>query len=333
MVACDGYPDTLSYRGGTTRSNFWGGYLVDIQYIIIHKLSAIAVPIYFIISGYYLYRKSDYSPSNYRKNVKKRFATLVVPYLIWNLIAVIWIWIKQSISGDSTLAGFTDSLVALVRFAGRNGPANIPLWYVRDLCFFVLISPILYKLAKSWWRLAVLVVLAALWVAEIGTRFTYGGFAGILFFYVGLYLTANKVDIAGFFKTMQKQYYSIVITYIAFTFCCTAWRDCLPNIVQCINLIMGILTFLMVITKYADKLMRTEQCSLSRHSFFIFCMHGLFTSTVVGVLNRSTIHCSALSYPIIALLIISGSIALLCLTSIIISKHFPKTYNLLSGGR
>lgn len=69
------------------------------------------------------------------------------------------------------------------------GPINHPLWYLRDLFIFVLISPICYIIGKSVFKHVLFLVLILLWLIGLGDTITYDGFGGLLFFIVEFYLT------------------------------------------------------------------------------------------------------------------------------------------------
>ncbi len=50
-----------------------------------------AVPIFFVISGYLLFWKvEEYSKQVYVGKLKKRWHSLVIPYLSWNMLIVLW---------------------------------------------------------------------------------------------------------------------------------------------------------------------------------------------------------------------------------------------------
>ena len=50
-----------------------------------------AVPLFFIISGYLLFLKvDDYSKSVYMAKLKKRWHSLVIPYLLWLVLFILW---------------------------------------------------------------------------------------------------------------------------------------------------------------------------------------------------------------------------------------------------
>lgn len=55
---------------------------------ISHVASHVCVPLFFIISGY-LFFKNMWSGSVYLTKIKRRARTLLVPFLIWNTIAVL----------------------------------------------------------------------------------------------------------------------------------------------------------------------------------------------------------------------------------------------------
>src|SRR5574344_205911 len=57
-----------------------------------YVLSSIAVPTFFLISGYYFfYGIEDWNIHVYKEKLRKRWRSLVVPYLLWNVIAFIFV--------------------------------------------------------------------------------------------------------------------------------------------------------------------------------------------------------------------------------------------------
>ena len=49
-------------------------------------LTEIAVPYFFIISGFFFFRISYYEKNNYFKMLKKKAKTLLIPFIFWNIV-------------------------------------------------------------------------------------------------------------------------------------------------------------------------------------------------------------------------------------------------------
>ena len=150
-------------------------------------LGAIAVPLFFFISGYLLFKKDD----PYPVMLKKKARSLVVPYFLWNaLFFVVYYFaqqfpvIKQFIR--RTIASNIDIKELARIFFGRYnefGPGNFPpaaatLWFVRDLFLCVVFSPVIKWLVK---RMPAFSLVAVLLFAQ--SELLYGGIRRALFYF------------------------------------------------------------------------------------------------------------------------------------------------------
>lgn len=107
-----------------------------------------AVPIYFAISGYLFWKGNDLF--QYKNKIQKRVYSLIIPYLLWNLLFIVAYCLLNMNFSFQTLYGFVninantfnDFMVSV--FTGKGMPANYPLWYLRDLIVCSLLSPLLY---------------------------------------------------------------------------------------------------------------------------------------------------------------------------------------------
>lgn len=139
------------------------------------------------MSGYFLYNKKKLTSSTYKQILIKRVKSLIVPYLLWNLASLILNILGGNILFHSKDIG--DILILFIKQTPSLGPINHPLWYLRDLFIFVLISPICYIIGKSVFKYVLFLVLILLWLIGLGDTITYDGFGGLLFFIVEFYLT------------------------------------------------------------------------------------------------------------------------------------------------
>lgn len=124
----------------------------------------IAVPVFFFISGYLFFLKlDDWNWSTWIRKLKSRVNSLLVPYLIWNVLAFLATAIMTIKSPHPTdyYHYFIDNgcLRIFWDMPGGSSPADFPLWFIRDLMVCVVLSPAIWWLLKRIGGLAVVVVL------------------------------------------------------------------------------------------------------------------------------------------------------------------------------
>lgn len=143
------------------------------------------VPTFFIFSGYlFVWNISEYN-NWYREKLKKRVKTLLIPYVLWNLIALLLDYIKYSKGGLSWI-NYSDTTCWQVIYNAfiDYKPINLPLWYIRDLIILIVISPILYKFIKGHPTAIILIIV--LYFADL-KPFIVDPIA-ITFFSIGMFL-------------------------------------------------------------------------------------------------------------------------------------------------
>lgn len=123
-----------------------------------------SVPIYFFISGFVFFLSVEWSREKYIQKLKNRVHTLLIPYLIWNTIALLLMVVSQVYfasflafpmsSWNPTFGNilscywvYTGQLFG-IEIPGAVNPIDAPLWFVRDLMIVVLCTPVLYRLMK-----------------------------------------------------------------------------------------------------------------------------------------------------------------------------------------
>ena len=119
-----------------------------------HILPNVAVPTFFLISGYLFFggMEDTWNWADWLCKIKKRGISLLIPYLLWNMIAIIPKYASQIIKLPpplELLKGilnlkwihlFWDSHImthVYYNWLGKpvvnTGPVNVPLWFIRDL--------------------------------------------------------------------------------------------------------------------------------------------------------------------------------------------------------
>ena len=194
-------------------------------YCIIHLvsdvLSRIGVPLFFLISGFLFFYRKGFDGNIYKQKLKTRAKTLLVPFLLWNVIAIIW-YLKCFIPGLSSFyrpveiqISFTRILSTFFCNTGNNGiiitaassgpalgvyPIDVPLWYVRDLMVMIILTPILYFLidkVKQWF----IVIIGLLWF----TSTIYLPKDNLIYLYLEMFITAAFFFSWGAFYSINKK--------------------------------------------------------------------------------------------------------------------------------
>lgn len=274
--------------------------LYDLLRMLISRiLCQVAVPLFFIISGYLFYVRFDRNQWNWKLwkgKLKSRFYTLFIPYLSWNILRFLYdegLSIIQSFRhGESLISGVIVALnkvspkiffnIGLTDTGYINWsnemtmmyvPEHVPFWYVRDLIFMVVLSPLIWFLIKRLMGGYILVLLAM----YIAMPFEYIDIRGIVYFSLGGYLyfflQKHKIEsINVSFPLLGVNIMSFLILGLVNVF----FRSVLP-----LTVLVGIAAMVMLSLKLSPKIIIRER--LSKSSFFIFAFH-MFLIVLVNIM-------------------------------------------------
>ena len=298
-------------------------------------LGETGVPIFFIFSGYLFFL----SNKNYTEKLRSRFHTLLVPYILWNLILLSLYLVLNTIGYPQNINGksIVDySIIDYLRLFWDRGsydngnfvPLLCPLWYIRNLIIMSILSPLLYYIIR-YLRELFLMIVAAWWLTTYHNAFIP---QTILFFSLGAYFSIfniNPLKIAIENKTF------LIILFVIF-----ATGDLLSHVVNetpinlqlhRLSLIINIFALLL----FADWCIRHKYTSklLPNSAFIVFCVHY----PIVVLLRKICISKFSNSSDIIHILLYFACIIIATIISIglycILERFFPKIKNILSGNR
>ena len=134
----------------------WNPTWIANQTLFLRGVTRIAVPFFFVCSGYFIARHLT-SLSAWRSAVYKRIKTIVVPFFIWTMIEILFFPLVVAFFGDivlgrpvcSTPCAFLRSYDWIYPFEKLFWKTPIaPLWYLRCLFIFVLIAPAIIFLIR-----------------------------------------------------------------------------------------------------------------------------------------------------------------------------------------
>ncbi len=195
----------------------------------IHLLSDIlfgpAVPLFFMISGFLFFMGlNHFDMVTYKQKIKRRAKTLLIPYLLWNFIYLlptlantllgkynydVWYFIESLWIMPNQLDRISEMTMAT--------PADPPLWFIRDLMVCLVLSPVIWFVArKKMICIIVVVLLAAPWFFSIPCLFPFPGISipSLLFFMIGSMAAVWDVNIARWLSNVNMSKFLIGIFFI-----------------------------------------------------------------------------------------------------------------------
>lgn len=249
------------------------------RFSFVEGIARIGVPLFFFISGFLFFYYDDFSKNVYLGKIKKRFKSLVVPYIFWNLVVVGFYFMAQMVvpsmmSGQMKLvADFTmsDWLSCFWNFKDGGPPVNLPLWFLRDLICLSIGTPLICLFVKMC-RIYGVVLLAACWLI-FGTPTNF--LVGLFFFTAGAWFGINKVDVVEkvlpYRKMLAAAYFLVMIAGIAMLLAGFPSGEYLHK--------LGILFGLGACFAWAGWIVKTKNIRrrawLEDSSFLVYAYHGL----------------------------------------------------------
>jgi len=169
-------------------------------------INRLAVPFFFAMSGYFLAVHVD-EQGWYARALSKRFRTLIIPLCIWCLIWAFFtipLAIICNIHAGRELSSNIFTGWEMLRYLAldiTNTPALGPLWYVRCLFLFVLVSPLIVCLIRRGGLLALFILGCLYYFYSLGgtlIRFLVFGFSleGVFYFSLGMFFRMKHVPLA-----------------------------------------------------------------------------------------------------------------------------------------
>lgn len=179
-------------------------------YRVIRNVCGMAVPAFFVFSGFLLAGHMA-ETGWWRKECKKRLGTLLLPFLIWNAFDLFFHATLGTVSAallSRQLSPISWSQVSaldsLCKIAGVY-PLQFPqlsfLWFVRCLFVLVLASPVIGVVFRRWWTgvlSATLLVSFSLYLSHMISDADFENYfmicswvQGVAFFGIGIWLRWN----------------------------------------------------------------------------------------------------------------------------------------------
>ena len=299
---------------------------------------------FFFISGYLFFREHQLDRQLYAGKLRRRVSSLLVPYIIWNAIALLVMYVQSrwtngisSHIGDVADYGVKEVIYAFFdcsqnwSFVGDIGkPANTPLWFLRDLMILSILSPLFYYLAK-WKKWLAPFVLLAIYMSPIHLPHLRN--LSIFWFGLGVWAQLNDIDLVGVSRRLVK--WCLPVFVVATTLQEYFWVNGIRWQEYIMVPVMRVAEFPLLIALTSWVLTKTTRRipqSLSKGSFFVYLSHVMPTALLCMLTCRYLPHYDGLLT--VAYLLIPWVVTA-CLLAIylFLARFMPHTLAVLVGKR
>jgi succinoglycan biosynthesis protein ExoH len=319
-------PATSPYLGQFGGLDWLRVFLAD-------SLFRIGVPCLSAISGFLLFHRG-WQAFDYRKTLRTKASTILVPFLLWNTAFLVLVYAAQS---RGIGFGYLPDVVNAtprdwmnLALAIETWPINIPLYFLRDLLLCLLLSPLIALAIRHYPR-----TVLALMLAYAVLPLPNGIFLkkSILFgFSFGVAMALHRVDIKRLDRFAAPVVAAVLAMAVALSLALYAFGPEFPawlDMLRSLAAIAGIfgawtLSALLIRTNAGQALAR-----MGGLSFWIFCGHYPLLILFWMVWNRLGIADYPLFYaasPILAL-------AILVATHSAARRFLPSLHAILTGRR
>lgn len=320
------------------------------------SMPPLVVPGFFLLSGYLFFLKWKETDGHkvwdwtvYKQKLQKRVFSLLIPYIIWNVLPLVLGLIgalSEGLYNDSSVfescrlymqgkglrifwsfyeVGVSDINILGIPLSINTAPFNYPLYYVRDLMGICIVSPVLFWCIRNF---RYYYVLALILLGIFGLLPSYPGLrsSALVYFSLGAYFSINNLDMVKVLrgKLMPCLVASWVLLYLMIIGTC-------PNSLRFIYVIVGLLVTIRIVdicvTKYSFNVPKNVIGSI----FFFYVAHeGLYILQGIQYSVCSVIPLHSYKYVLVQyLLIICLTFVTCCLLRMIVVKRLPSFGKLL----
>lgn len=292
-------------------------------YNIIGTLSDIAVPVFFAISSYLYFEKFDWNNpiASYKKGIKKRLFSLLVPYVIFSSLGFLVFASKAMLMHETLPCDISSFKEVFVYICYAKG--NPPLWYLTSLFEFVLLAPIIGYVVRT--------TKFSLVLMPLSVCFCYNLSYSNIFFWLPVLILGCYCSI--WWNSIQKVFRDINSLYVscfgilAIVLICISFYDIIDRtvLVYYIYRISAPVLFLAIIGRcdFAPPIL----FKIKNYTLFIYCSHSLILFFLFPIVKK--LPCNFLIYiiSVVFLLLVSVGIG-----NLVKSRCF-RLWIILNGGR
>jgi len=308
-------------------------YVDNIQRFI-GIITAIAVPLFFLFSAYFLYVKEQ----EYTSLLKKKCKTILLPYFLWHIVLIgIYFavstlpYTKHLFTSRKPIPSW-DLLDWIKAFFGdyssneTNYPFIYQFWFLRDLFILNILSAIIKMLVNKF-PLGTLVLFSIFWLNNI--RIYVVSPEALIFFVLGCYVVKYKlgikdIDQINILDLFVIYFITIVLEYF--------FIQTMP-VLHKINILIGCIFFIKMSQYFVEnKGLYKILAWLEKYQFIVYAIHGVIIPQLLKI-YISIIPLNGVYILLGYFIMILFGVSLSLIFGILLKELFPKIYGILTGGR
>ena len=247
--------------------------------MISNNFCKIAVCWFFVFAGYFFFLNLPQQGLTRKWLIGKwerRIWTLLIPYLIWNLLYVFIYTIKNYIFSklgilQADIPFWSVGFSPVYWFI--TGPMNYPLWFMRDLMMMTLLSPLVYVIFKHTPLSVGIIILSCLLILPFETKILT--WRGYFFFSLGSFLGIKKINILSLCRKFKwpAAILAFILLIIASLYNDAPFHSWLLRAF----FPFGMISFMNLCDVLINKESRCDRlCKLSAAVFFIYAAHEIY---------------------------------------------------------
>ena len=314
-----------------------------IQLFLAEVLPHIAVPAFVLFSGYLFFYRTEFSMAVYGQKLKRRAKSLLLPYVIWCTIGfgLAVLQGQCALTFKNFLYAFWDTTawMELPSHIHAAFPADMPLWFVRDLMVMTVLAPVVWWLIKHTGPM--LPILTGIWWFSHWMANIPGIGSQIVFFYcLGAWFSIKELNFVDVMRKWRVPIYVLALGFMVADFLILNARFKVSGALEyCWPIFNAFVLFgvFATIQGTASLLSAKPEWKTSNFwitgSFFLYAVHFLYSPNLMawlgGLLNPVTPMAHLGFYMLLCMLVIGLAIGLYA----ILYRLLPSVPSILVGGR
>lgn len=329
------YLEGTGYTSSLLLMHFWGC-----------GVCLYAVPTFYAISGYlfFLGTKEKGAKAIFSKQ-KKRVRTLLIPFILTNIISVMFYFILKYVGTSVPAIGSSlnfnlldkggDALFDKICYWFWNGPIAFQMWFVRDLMILVALAPVIFYILKlattnkytSWALIALCLILVDLHYSAQTWAFAWFALGGI-------FSMSENVQIT---DTRRYKWIGLALLFISLAIiiedALNAAGLCRIMVDQDFITITGVPAIWILYDCLSDGIKQPIFVSpkLLGSTFFIYLIHEPFLNVFkkIPIMVSRSESMVGISYIVVPIVFVMLSV----IVGNLWKRKCPKSYSIFVGGR
>lgn len=273
---------------------------------------------FFIFAGYLFFRGLDrFTFRIYGEKLRRRILTLLVPYILWNFIALA----KLYFGGTFVYTGIPDLIEGFWRFYREDClPYAFAFWFIRNLLVFCILSPLACAIASRWW------IYAAMMAAGLVLETNFQWF---IWFVTGAVFARRRISFGNVKGGM--------LAVAALSTLLFAVPGINKGFIGCLNALVATMGYYILLEGLGRRL--NMHCggkaltTLVSSTFFLYAFHQLICKNVMAMNVKCLgLNTSAEVWGVFMLSFLTTFIVSLAVWAVF-RKFAPRLLGVLTGGR